>query len=66
METFFTDDMITTILSNINKFMNLIEQLPEEVCTNYKYTHLQEEVTKEELLAFLVSQVQGVCLDKIF
>ena len=36
---FFTDDMITTILSNINKkFIKLIEHLPKEVCTNYKYT----------------------------
>ena len=58
--------MITTILSNINnKFMKLIEQLPKGVCTNYKYAKLQE-VTKEELLTFVVSHVQDVCLDKIF
>ena len=63
---FFTDDMITTVLNNTNKkIMALIEQLPEEVRSNDKYTYLRE-VTKEELLAFLVSHMQGACLDKIF
>ena len=48
----FTDDMTTTVLNNINKkIMALIEQLPEEVRSNDKYTYLRE-VTKEELLAF--------------
>ena len=63
---FFTDDMITTVLNNTNKkIMALIEQLPEEVRSNDKYTYLRE-VTKEELLAFLVSHMEGACLDKIF
>ena len=44
--------------------MSVIEQLPEEVCNNDKYTNLRE-VTKEEL-AFLVSHKQGDCLDKTF
>ena len=48
---FFTNDMITTVLNNTNKIMVLIEQLPEEVRSNDKYTYLGE-VTKEELLAF--------------
>ena len=44
--------MITTVLNNTNKkIMALIEQLPEEVSSNDKYTYLRE-VTKEELLAF--------------
>ena len=44
--------MITTVLNNTNKkIMALIEQLPEEVRSNDKYTYLRE-VTKEELLAF--------------
>ena len=63
---FFTDDMITTVLNNTSqKIMALIEQLSEEVRSNDKYTYLRE-VTKEELLAFLVSHMQGACLDKIF
>ena len=63
---FFKDEMITTVLNNTNKkTMALIEQLPEEVHSNDKYTYLRE-VTKEELLAFLVSHMQGACLDKIF
>ena len=54
---FFTDDMITTVLNNTNKkIMALIEQLPEEVRNNDKYTYLRD-VTKEELLAFLVSHM---------
>ena len=37
----FTDDMITTVLNNTNKkIMALIKQLPEEVCSNDKYTCL--------------------------
>ena len=53
----FTDDMITTVLNNTNKkIMALIEQLPEEVRNNDKYTYLRD-VTKEELLAFLVSHM---------
>ena len=52
MDTLFTDDVITTVLNNTNKkIMGLIEQLPEEVRSNNKYTYLRE-VTKEEFLAF--------------
>ena len=47
----FTDDMITTVMNNNKKIMALIEQLPEEVRSNDKYTYLRE-VIKEELLAF--------------
>ena len=62
----FTDDLITTVLNNTNKkIMALIEQLPEEVRNNDKYTYLRE-VKKEKLLAFSVSHMQGACLDKIF
>ena len=44
--------MITTVLNNTNKkIMASIEQLPEEVRSNDKYTYLRE-VTKAELLAF--------------
>ena len=44
--------MITTVLNYTNKkIMALIEQLPEEVRSNDKYTYLRE-VTKEELLTF--------------
>ena len=58
---FFTDDMITTVLNNTNKkIMALIEQLPEEVHSNDKYTYLRE-VTKEELLAFFgISYARGL------
>ena len=65
MDKLFTDDMITTVLNNTNKkIMALIEQLPEEVRSNDKYTYLRE-VTKEELLAFFgISYARG--LDKIF
>ena len=58
---FFTDDMITTVLNNTNKkIMALIEQLPEEVRSNDKYTYLRE-VTKEELLAFFgISYARGL------
>ena len=63
---FFTHDKITIVLNNTNnKIMSVIEQLPEEVCNNDKYTNLRE-VTKEELLAFLVSHKQGDCPDKTF
>ena len=57
----FTDDMITTVLNNTNKkIMALIEQLPEEVRSNDKYTYLRE-VTKEELLAFFgISYARGL------
>ena len=66
MDTLFTDDVITTVLNNTNKkIMGLIEQLPEEVRSNNKYAYLRE-VTKEEFLAFLVSYMQGTCLDKNF
>ena len=53
--------MITTVLNNTNKkIMALIEQLPEEVRSNDKYTHLRE-VTKEELLAFFgISYARGL------
>ena len=62
----FTDDMVTTVLNNTNKkIMELIKQLPGEVRSNDKYTCLRE-VTKKELLAFLVSHMQGACLYKIF
>ena len=58
---FFTDDMITTVLNNTNKkIMALIEQLPEEVRSNDKYTYLRE-VTKEDLLAFFgISYARGL------
>ena len=58
---FFTDDMITTVLNNTNKkIMALIEQLPEEVRSNDKYTYLRE-VTKEELLTFFdISYARGL------
>ena len=58
---FFTDDMITTVLNNTNKkIMALIEQLPEEVRSNDKYTYLTE-VRKEELLTFFgISYAKGL------
>ena len=58
---FFTDDMITTVLNNTNKkIMALIEQLPEEVRSNDKYTYLRE-VRKEELLTFFgISYAKGL------
>ena len=58
---FFTDDMITTVLNNTTKkIMALIEQLPEEVRSNDKYTYLRE-VRKEELLAFFgISYARGL------
>ena len=61
MDTLFTDDVITTVLNNTNKkIMALIEQLPEEVRSNDKYTYLRE-VTKEELLAFFgISYARGL------
>ena len=63
---FFTDDMITTVLNNTNKkIMVLIEQMPEEVYSNDKYTYLTE-VKKKSFLLVLVSHMQGACLDKIF
>ena len=38
----FTGDMIATVLNNTNKkIMALIEQLPEEVHSNDKYTYLR-------------------------
>ena len=57
----FTDDMIKTVLNNTNKkIMALIEQLPEKVRSNDKYTYLTE-VTKEDLLAFFgISYVRGL------
>ena len=57
----FTDDMITTVLNNTNKkIMVLIEQLPEEVHSNDKYTYLRK-VRKEELLAFFgISYARGL------
>ena len=62
----FTDDMITTVLNNTNKkIMVLIEQMPEEVYSNDKYTYLTE-VKKKSFLLVLVSHMQGACLDKIF
>ena len=53
--------MITTVLNYTNKkIMALIEQLPEEVRSNDKYTYLRE-VTKEELLAFFgISYARGL------
>ena len=45
--------------------MTLTEQLSEEVRSNDKYTYLGE-VTREELLAFLVSHIQVACLGKNF
>ena len=53
--------MITTVLNNTNKkIMALIEQLPEEVRSNDKYTYLRE-VTKEDLLAiFSISYSRGL------
>ena len=53
--------MITTVLNNTNKkIMALIEQLPEEVHSNDKYTYLRE-VRKEELLAFFgISYARGL------
>ena len=45
--------------------MTKMKQLPEEVCNNNKYTCLTE-VTKEKLVALLVSHMEGACLDKIF
>ena len=58
--------MIKTVLNNTNKkIMALIKQLPKEVRSNDKYTY-PREVTKEVLLAFLASHMQGACLDKIF
>ena len=58
---FFTDDVIITVLNNTNKkIMALMEQLPEEVRSNDKYTYLRE-VTKEELLAFFgISYARGL------
>ena len=48
----FTNDKITTVLNNSNNIiMAWMEQLPEEVCSNDKYTYLGE-VTKKELLAY--------------
>ena len=53
--------MITTVLNNTNKkIVALIEQLPEEVRSNEKYTYLRE-VTKEEILAFFgISYARGL------
>ena len=53
--------MITTVLNNTNKTtMTLIEQLPEKVRSNDKYTYLRA-VTKEKLVAFLgISYVRGL------
>ena len=53
--------MITTVLNYTNKkIMALIEQLPEEVRSNDKYTYLRE-VTKEELLTFFdISYARGL------
>ena len=60
----FTDDMITTVLNNTNKtIMALFEQLPEDVHSNDKYT--LEKLQKKSLLIFLVTHMQGTCLDKI-
>ena len=58
---FFTDDMITMVLNNTSQeIMALIEQLPEEVRSNDKYTYLRE-VTKEDLLAiFGISYSRGL------
>ena len=52
MDKPFMDDMIITFLNNTyQKYTALIEQLPEEVRSNDKYTYLRE-ITKEELLTF--------------
>ena len=53
--------MITTISNNTNKkIMALIEQLPEEVRCNDKWTYLRE-LTKEELLSFFgISYARGL------
>ena len=58
---FFTGDVITTVLNNTNKkIMALVEQLPEEIRSNNKYTYLRK-VTKEELLAFFgISYARGL------
>ena len=56
--------MITTVLNYTNKkIMALIEQLPEEVRSNDKYTYLRE-VTKEELLAFWYLICKGLVWTK--
>ena len=63
----FMDGMITTVLDNANKkIMALIEQLPEEVCSNDKEVRDLREVTKEERLAFFgISYARGL-LGQIF
>ena len=59
----FADGMITTVLNNANKkIMALIEQLPEEVRSDDKYRDLK----KLQKSLFLVSHMQGICLDKMF
>ena len=57
----FTDDIITTALNNTNKkVMVLIEQLPDEIRSNDKYTYFRE-VTEQELLAiFGISYARGL------
>ena len=60
----FTDEMITMVLNNTNhKIMTLIEQLPEEVLNNNKCAYLRE-IIKKSVLIFLISHMQGPCLDK--
>ena len=44
--------------------MALFKQLPEEVRSNDNYT--LEKLQKKSFLTFLVSHMQGTCLDKIF
>ena len=53
--------MITMVLNNTNKkMMALIEQLPEEVHGNDKYTYLKE-VTEDEIFAFFgISYARGL------
>ena len=54
--------MITVVLNNTNKkIMALIEQLPEEIRGNDKYTYLREILAKEELLVFFgMSYARGL------
>lgn len=55
MDCFLTDEMNTVILNNTdNKIMELIEQLSEDVCNNYRYTC-------GTYTYLLVSHMQWVC-----
>ena len=62
---FFTDDMITTVLNKTNKkIMVLIEQMPEEVRSNDKYTYLREVKKKRASCLFWYLICKGLAWTK--